>query len=127
MKDHRRVLIYILKENYSEEFAGRVAQIFNNEVLIDKKLQEVKFLKVNEFFSSFVVKHFNLLIPQLERLLVRSDSNIEVWGQFFAKVKNWKGIDPFVLNLLTKTKPYYANYSETCVDIVVNLTSQLTE
>lgn len=72
LSDHRKVAIFLSKNNYSEAFAAKVVDLINNEVLVEKKSQQAKFFKINEFFSPFIVCHIDKLIPQLERLLVRN-------------------------------------------------------
>ena len=79
----------------------------NNEVLIERKSQSSKNLKVNCFFGPFVVRHIDRLIPQLHRLLVRSEANIEVWDDFFAAIADLSGIDKTAIALLTKIKSLY--------------------
>jgi hypothetical protein len=76
---------------------------------VDKKNRQLNALKVNQYFSSFLVKNFEQLIPQLERLLIRSESNIDIWEEFFNAVGVWKGIDCFVVPLLQKIKHLFIN------------------
>lgn len=93
--------------------------------MVDKKSQQAKFLKVNKYFSAFLVKNFEKLMPQLERLLIRSESNIEVWEEFFSSVEEWTGADAYIVPLLTKIKHLFANNAETAIKIVVTLTQRL--
>jgi hypothetical protein len=53
--------------------------MINNEVLVDKKNQNFNSLKLNKFFGPFVITNFEKFYPQLERLLIRSETNIEIW------------------------------------------------
>jgi hypothetical protein len=95
--------------------------------LVDKKNKQARFLKANRYYSSFIIKHFDKLLPQLERLLVRSESNIEVWEEFISSVEDWRGIDQFLVPLLTKIKHLFVSNGEIAIKIVVPLTKSLTE
>lgn len=99
----------------------------NNEVLVDKKNQQAKALKVNSYFVPFLVAHFEQLFPQLERLLIRSESNLEVWEDFFSTVGEWSGIDPFVAPLLNKIKHLFLSNAEISIKIVIAVSKRLQE
>jgi hypothetical protein len=86
-----------------------------------------KNLRVNQFYSEFVVRHIERFVPQLERLLVRSEANIEVWEEFVLAVQNWQGIDSQVLEMLKKIKGQFLSQPEPCIRIVVSLTSHLKD
>ena len=74
--DQLQLIIYLSQGNFAEIWSNNLIERINSEVLVDKKSQQPKFLKVNKYFSVFLVKNFEKLMPQLERLLVRSESNI---------------------------------------------------
>ena len=82
---------------------------------------------MNKFFGPFVVKNIDKLVPQLERLLVRSEANIEVWEDFFVTISDWKSIDKQALGILTKIKNKFLNFPEPSIKIVNSLTSSLIE
>lgn len=127
LSDHRHVAVFLHKNANTEEFANRVIELINTEVLVEKKSQNIKGFKINQFFSEFIVRHIEKFVPQLERLLVRSESNVEVWEEFVTIVRNWKGIDQHALALIRKIKNLYMVHPEPCIKIIVTLTSQLTD
>ena len=51
MGEHRSILLYLCQDKYSKEFSDKVVEIINNEVLIERKSQYSKNLKMNSFFS----------------------------------------------------------------------------
>lgn len=71
-QDQRHIIIFLSKKKYSEGWANSLVELINSQILVDKKNQPAKALKLNEFFGEFIVSKFDLLLPQLERLLVRS-------------------------------------------------------
>ena len=51
MSEHRNILLYLCQDKYSKEFGERVVEMINNEVLIERKSQSSKNLKMNSFFG----------------------------------------------------------------------------
>lgn len=121
------MVIYLKHGKADEEWTSNLLEKISNEVLVDKKNQQAKALKVNQYFSSFIVTNFDKLVPNLERLLVRSESNIEVWEDFFTSVGVWTGIDSYVVPLLQKIKHLFINNAEISIKIVVALTRSMKE
>lgn len=79
LNDQRKIIIYLQCGIYDEEFFAKLLEKVINESIVDKKSQSFKNLKLNPYFSTFLVRYIEKIIPQLERLLVRSESNIEIW------------------------------------------------
>lgn len=102
-------------------------ELINNEVLVDKKNQQPHFLKVNKYFAPFIVKNIERLLPQMERLLVRSESNFDIWEEFILAAENWKGVDQHLLPLIHKIKSLFLNNVEGAIRIVNTLTRNLTD
>jgi hypothetical protein len=96
-------------------------------VLVEKKSQQVNNFKINEFFSPFIVKNIDKLFPQLERLLVRSESNIEIWEEFILTVKNWQGIEPHLFTIIKRIKHLYLSNPESSIKVINTLTSCLKD
>lgn len=71
-QDQRHIIIFLSKKKYSDGWANSLVELINSQILVDKKNQPLKTLKLNEFFGEFIVSKFDCLLPQLERLLVRS-------------------------------------------------------
>ena len=65
-----------------------------------------------------IVRHIDKIIPQLERLLVRSESNIEIWQDVFVNVVDLKGMEKSLDQILKKVKNYFANYPEASLGII---------
>lgn len=74
-----------------------------------------------------MVKTLDRLIPQLERLLVRSESNFEVWEEFILSVEDWKGVDQYLLPLVYKIKHLFLGNVETAIRIVNTLTKNIAD
>jgi hypothetical protein len=70
--DQRAITIFLHRQVWPEEWADRLIERISCDVLVDRKNQSSRALKVNPFFAPFLVQHFARLVPQLERLLVRS-------------------------------------------------------
>ena len=65
------------------QFVDKLVELISTQVLIDKKNQGGKgFLKISPHYANFVQKNFSRLIPFIERLMVRSENNIEVIVEF---------------------------------------------
>lgn len=127
LSDQQQVLIYLSKGKVDEQWGASLVEKINNEVLVDRKNQQARALKVNQYFSAFLVAHFEQLFPQLERLLVRSETNLEVWEDFFTSVGGWSGLDATVVPLLSKIKHLFINNAETSIKIVVAVSRRLQE
>lgn len=79
-------MLYLLQKDYSAGWAGSLVELINSEILIDRKNQSGRSLRLNKVFASFIAENFDKFYPQLERLLVRSESNVEVWGDLFTSL-----------------------------------------
>ncbi len=95
-------------------------------MIVDKKSQSPKSLKLNEYFSSFIARHIEKIIPQLDRLLVRSESNIEIWTETFANLTSVKGMEKQLEAILKKVKNYFPTYPEQSVAIINSIGASLT-
>ena len=69
--DQLHIILY-LQGKYDEKWALGLVDLINTTVLIDKKSQVFKCLKMNPYFGEFIVTYFEKIQPQLDRLLVRS-------------------------------------------------------
>ena len=116
-----------LQRPYDGKWANGLIDVINSSVLVDKKNQVFKSLKMNPYFSEFVVVNIEKLQPQLERLLVRSESNIEVWAEFFENLKDLCGMEKYVLNLLKNNKNIYLNHKDISIRLVNALTGSLKD
>jgi hypothetical protein len=47
--------VYLSSKKYGKEWADALIEKINSEVLVDKKSQPLKSLKLNRFFSTFIV------------------------------------------------------------------------
>ena len=122
---HQLHTIMHLQGKYDPKWGKGLVEIINSEVLVDKKNQSGKSLKLNPYFGEFVGVHFENFQPQLERLLVRSESNIEVWVDFFECLQDIPEIEKFALVLIKKIKNSFFNHSESSIRIVNTLVSNL--
>ena len=69
---------------HSEEWAAVLADKINNETLVDKKQRQQVHLRAGCWLGPWIAEHLGLIKPQLERLLVRSENNIDIWEEFFS-------------------------------------------
>ena len=116
-----------LQGTYEGNWANGLIDVINSSVLVDKKNQVFKSLKINPYFAEFVVANIEKLQPQLERLLVRSESNIEIWADFFENLRDLCGMEKHVMTLLKKNKNIYLNHKDISIRLVNALTGSLKE
>lgn len=83
-------------------------------------------MKLNPFFNSFIVRHIEKIIPQLERLLVRSESNIEIWQDVLANIVDLKGMEKSLDHILKKVKNYFGSYPEISAAIINTIGGAIT-
>lgn len=69
--NEKNIALY-LQGQWDEEWGAQLVELINNEVLIDKKNQNPNSIKITPLFAGFIAKKFKLMVPQLERLMVRS-------------------------------------------------------
>ena len=93
----QKELMLFLQSQENEEVTKRIVEIINTQILIDKKDAKSNSLCLNKFFGSFVCKNYGLIFPQLERLIVRSSGNIDVWLEFFRSISPLSSFDPCLL------------------------------
>lgn len=111
LSDQRSVIISLQSEERDEEWEHRLVEQLVSEVLVDKKNQSDNPFKLNSFFGKLLVRHFPRIYPQLERLMIRSESNIEVWQEILATVVIFKHIDPHVMPLLNRIKHLFVTHA----------------
>lgn len=78
--DQKHLIMYINnpKSKRTEAFTNGLVELINTQVLVDKKNQNPKALKINPLIAPFIEAEFGKFVPSLERLMVRSENNIEV-------------------------------------------------
>jgi hypothetical protein len=79
-------------------------------------------------FAGFIALHFDKFVPQLERLIIRSENNFEVLVEFLESCGGeLKGIGIHSLALLRKYKPLYLVKPDLSLRFVGALTRALNE
>ena len=95
--------------------------------MVDKKNVKFETLHLNKFFTQFVVRNFKQILPELERLLVRSSSNLEVWVDFFKSLVPLYNLDPFIAEILKTCRNLFFTLPEIAVPLINCVTSYIKD
>lgn len=119
------VLLYISSNHQPDgQLVDGLLGRLQGEFFADRKTREFRSIRPNSILGRFVCEHFKVFLPLLERLLMRSESNLETWKETFEVMKGVP-LDDYCLQCLRQTKDLLIPHSTSSIDMVLHLTSSL--